>query len=66
MAKSLLATEWKRFWHQPVRAERLALVRILLALALLDQPADPVCCPTWSEFYGPTGSLPGVCTMPIG
>jgi hypothetical protein len=48
---------WVRFWHQPVRAERLALMRILLALALL---GDQFCqfLPNLADFYGPDGVGP--------
>jgi len=48
---------WVRFWHQPVRAERLALMRILLALALL---GDQFCqfLPNLAHFYGPDGVGP--------
>jgi hypothetical protein len=45
---------WVRFWHRPVRAERLACMRILLALALLtDQLVQYL--PFLDEFYGPEG-----------
>ena len=29
------SSTWNRFWHEPLRAERLALMRILLGIALL-------------------------------
>src|SRR5438445_642538 len=50
-------TPWARFWHQPVRAERLALMRILLGLSLLtDQLFQYL--PNLEEFFGPTGVAP--------
>ncbi|MGF1579489.1 MAG: HTTM domain-containing protein [Gemmataceae bacterium] len=48
---------WTRFWHQPIRAERLATTRILLALALLtDQLFQYL--PFLSLFFGPDGVAP--------
>jgi uncharacterized membrane protein YphA (DoxX/SURF4 family) len=48
---------WTRFWHQPVRAERLALMRILLGVALLtDQLFQYL--PNLMEFFGYTGVAP--------
>jgi hypothetical protein len=48
---------WVRFWHAPVRAERLALMRILLATALLaDQLVQFL--PNFADFYGPNGVAP--------
>src|SRR2546427_748853 len=48
------ASWWTRFWHEPVRAERLALVRIFFALALLgDQLLQYV--PLFAELFGPDG-----------
>src|SRR5437764_4646260 len=48
------ASWWTRFWHEPVRAERLALVRILFALALLgDQLLQYV--PRFADLFGPDG-----------
>ena len=45
---------WTRFWHRPVRAERLAAVRIFLSFALLwDQLLGYL--PRLGEFYGPEG-----------
>ncbi|HYV35795.1 MAG TPA: HTTM domain-containing protein [Gemmataceae bacterium] len=45
---------WVRFWHKPVRAERLALMRIMLTTALL---ADQLVqyAPNLAEFFGPEG-----------
>lgn len=56
MSQSQL-TRWARFWHEPVRAERLAAVRILLALALL---SDQLCqyLPNLALFFGPDGIAP--------
>jgi uncharacterized membrane protein YphA (DoxX/SURF4 family) len=52
-----LLSAWERFWHQPVRAERLALMRILLGVALLtDQLFQYL--PNLMEFFGPTGVAP--------
>jgi hypothetical protein len=46
-----------RFWHQPVRAEGLALMRILLGVALLtDQLFQYL--PNLAEFFGPDGVAP--------
>jgi uncharacterized membrane protein YphA (DoxX/SURF4 family) len=48
---------WTRFWHEPVRAERLALVRICFALALLtDQLFQQL--PNLVEFFGAAGVNP--------
>ena len=45
---------WTRFWHRPVRAERLAVVRILLVFALLcDQLLGYL--PRLGELFGPEG-----------
>jgi hypothetical protein len=50
-------TPWTRFWHEPVRAERLALMRWLLGLSLLtDQLFQYL--PNLMEFFGPTGVAP--------
>ncbi len=57
MEKLALASEWNQFWHQPVRAERLALMRILLALALLTDQLFQL-LPHLEEFFGPTGISP--------
>lgn len=48
---------WSRFWHQPVRAERLAFMRILLGIALLAQQFLEY-LPNLAEFYGPEGIAP--------
>lgn len=46
-----------RFWHRPVRAEGLALMRILLGVALLtDQLFQYL--PHLGEFFGPHGVAP--------
>src|SRR5262245_54246152 len=50
-------TAWQRFWHAPVRAERLALTRILFALALLTDQIFQF-LPIFSELYGPSGFYP--------
>lgn len=50
-------TWWQRFWHEPVRAERLAITRIFLGLALLtDQLIQYL--PHLAVFYGPEGVAP--------
>jgi hypothetical protein len=48
---------WTRFWHEPVRAERLALTRILLALCLLAQQLSEY-LPNFAHFFGPEGVAP--------
>ena len=48
---------WTRFWHVPVRAERLALLRILLGLFLLTDQLYQF-LPYLDEFYGPHGVSP--------
>jgi hypothetical protein len=47
-------SRWTRFWHEPVRAERLAITRIFLGLALL---TDQLCqyLPYFEELWGPEG-----------
>lgn len=52
-----LTSRWHRFWHEPVRAERLALVRIGLALALL---ADQLLQygPALQVLFGANGIAP--------
>jgi hypothetical protein len=48
---------WTRFWHEPVRAERLALFRVLLGVALLvDQLLRLL--PHLDDFFGPCGYSP--------
>jgi hypothetical protein len=48
---------WVRFWHEPLRAERLALTRLLFGLALLtDQLFQYL--PNFREFFGPEGVAP--------
>ncbi len=48
------ASWWTRFWHEPLRAERLALTRIFFALALLaDQFLQYV--PHFADLFGPHG-----------
>jgi Vitamin K-dependent gamma-carboxylase len=48
---------WTQFWHRPLRAERLGLMRICLGLALLtDQLFQYL--PNMMEFFGPTGVAP--------
>jgi Vitamin K-dependent gamma-carboxylase len=46
---------WERFWHEPVRAERMALMRICVGLALLsDQLLQYL--PFWGYLFGPNGT----------
>jgi uncharacterized membrane protein YphA (DoxX/SURF4 family) len=48
---------WARYWHTPVRAERLGFMRVLVGLALLaDQLLQYL--PHFAEFYGPEGICP--------
>lgn len=60
-ASSIATTDrpsaWTRFWHEPVRAERLGLMRLLLGLALLsDQLVQYL--PNLMEFFGYSGVAP--------
>ena len=57
MAFAWVQSAWTRFWHVPVRAERLALLRIMLGVFLL---ADQLCqyLPYLANFYGPHGTNP--------
>ena len=50
-------SRWNKFWHEPVRAERLAAARIIFAAALL---ADQLCqyLPNLAYFFGPDGVAP--------
>ena len=48
---------WTRFWHEPVRAERLALMRIFLGVALLTDLLFQY-LPNLMDFFGPTGVAP--------
>src|SRR5690348_11562367 len=51
------ASWWTRLWHQPVRAERLALMRLLLGVArLTDQLFQYL--PNLLDFFGPDGLAP--------
>ena len=57
MAFAWVQSLWTRFWHVPVRAERLALLRVLLGVFLLtDQLYQYL--PYLAEFYGPHGVSP--------
>src|SRR5262249_17930460 len=50
-------TRWQRFWHEPVRAERLAATRLLVGTALLtDQFVQYL--PYVPYMYGPAGMAP--------
>src|SRR5262245_36866347 len=45
---------WSRFWHEPVRAERLAAVRVFFGLMmLLDQLFQYI--PDFADLFGPHG-----------
>ena len=48
---------WVWFWHTPVRAERLAFMRILLGLALITDQLFQL-LPNFDEFFGPGGVAP--------
>src|SRR5687767_4121351 len=48
---------WQRFWHEPVRAERLGFMRILLGVALLTDQLFQL-LPNIEEFFGATGVAP--------
>jgi uncharacterized membrane protein YphA (DoxX/SURF4 family) len=50
-------TVWQRFWHEPVRAERLAITRIFLGLALLSDQLIQY-WPHFAACYGPEGVAP--------
>jgi hypothetical protein len=52
-----LRREWEEFWHEPLRAERLALTRILLGVALLSDQLFQY-LPHLDEFFGPEGVSP--------
>lgn len=53
----LSPSAWTRFWHQPIRAERLALMRICLGLALLSDQLVQY-RPNLMDFFGHTGVAP--------
>ena len=53
----LKESEWGIFWHRPLRAESLALVRIALGLALLSDLLFQY-LPNLAYFYGPEGVAP--------
>jgi hypothetical protein len=57
MASSAGRGWWSDFWHVPVRAERLALMRILLAVALLTDQLFQL-LPNLPDFWGPEGVAP--------
>lgn len=57
METSPYPSAWSRFWHAPVRAERLALMRILLGGALLVQLFWEY-LPNLEYFFGPHGVAP--------
>lgn len=50
-------SHWTRFWHEPVRAERLALTRILFAAALLIEQLT-IYLPDLELYFGNTGYAP--------
>jgi hypothetical protein len=57
MDSSPYTSVWNKFWHAPLRAERLALMRILLGSALLTQQLLEY-LPNLEEFFGPHGIAP--------
>jgi uncharacterized membrane protein YphA (DoxX/SURF4 family) len=50
-------SRWTRFWHVPVRAERLAFTRILFAVSLLTDQLFQI-WPHLDDFFGPGGVGP--------
>lgn len=57
MANTTLPSVWIRFWHKPVRGERLAIARIAVAATLLaDQLFQYL--PNLALFFGPNGYAP--------
>lgn len=50
-------SRFTRFWHEPVRAERLAVARILFALAILTDQLFQY-APQLSTYFGPDGVAP--------
>lgn len=50
-------SDWVRFWHYPLRAERLALMRILLGLALLTDQLFQL-LPNFADLFSDTGVAP--------
>lgn len=50
-------SDWSYFWHRPLRAESLALVRICLGLAMLTDLLFQH-LPNLGFFYGPEGVAP--------
>jgi predicted DCC family thiol-disulfide oxidoreductase YuxK len=50
-------SRFARFWHEPLRAERLAIARILFAAALLTDQVFQY-GPHLAYFYGPEGVAP--------
>jgi hypothetical protein len=57
MAQPTTYNFWTQFWHVPVRAERLALTRIAIGLALLTDLLVQY-LPHLALFYGPQGVAP--------
>jgi hypothetical protein len=49
------ASTWTRFWHAPLRAERLAITRLFFALALFTNQLFEY-IPNLMDFYGPEGA----------
>ncbi len=50
-------SRFTRFWHEPVRAERLAVARILFALAIFTDQLFQY-APQLSTYFGPDGVAP--------
>lgn len=52
-----LSDSWTRLWHQPLRAERLGLMRLCIGLALLGEQLVEF-LPNLPVLYGPEGIAP--------
>ncbi len=57
MDNSTYPSGWSRFWQKPVRAERLAFMRIVLGVTLLAEQLIEF-LPYLMEYYGPEGVAP--------
>lgn len=57
MTTDQLPSNWVRFWHEPLRAERLGFMRLLLGLSLLSDQLVQY-WPNLMEFFGYSGVAP--------
>lgn len=57
MDNATYSSPWNRFWNEPLRAERLALMRIILGVSMLAQQMIEM-LPFLDEYYGPHGIAP--------